>query len=165
MRPAGTDRNGRQRVDVTVLAVFNRPTTDRHVTLSMPDRGQMLGYPFVVGETYVVAVRESEVGLCSPTQPLSARDGALDTAVTELRDAARAGGVPVGVPPADAPSPVAPEAAVPATAPARSASGTTAPLALGGAVALALAGGGTAAARRARRRQTTGGPRRRGPTT
>lgn len=111
-----------QDVDVDVIGAFNRASTPARVTLQMRDRGEMLGYPFDVGQKYFIAVKNDEVGLCSPTQPLTRVDADAGRAVDALRAAALVGGAAVALPsgtttvPAGPATPTPRPAGVPSTA-------------------------------------------------
>jgi hypothetical protein len=158
VRPAGSGAHGPHDVVVDVMAAFNRPTTTALVTLTMPDAGQMSGYPFQVGRAYFMPVRDGRVGLCSPITPLEAVDRDPARALAALTAAAREGGVAVAVPPAaatPAASPAPPAAAVPAAAGRPS---TPGPSALVAGVSVVALGGLAAgvAVRRSRRRGTAG---------
>jgi hypothetical protein len=145
-----------QDVVIDVTTVFNRTTTPARVTISMPDRGEMLGYPFDIGRSYVVAVKDNQVGLCSPTTPLESVNPDPEKAVRALQAAALAGGVAVTVPggattiPAPSPvTPAVPPAAAPASRPSARLVGGGAAAALGAALV-----GGTLVIRTRRRRST-----------
>lgn len=147
--PTGADASFRRlSVDVEVLTAFNRAATDAEVTITMGDRGEMLGYPFEIGRTYFMVVRDAQLGVCGPTAPIDAAD------VPALQSAAREGGVTVAVPPAATTPAAAPAARVPAAAGRPAGSGPAALVA--GVSVVALGGLAAGVAVRSRRRDTAG---------
>ncbi len=149
---ASSEASGPVSVDLEVLAVVNRSTTGRTVTVTMADHGEMSGYAFEVGKPYFVVMdNDARLGVCGPTSPLDAVDRDPSRAVALLQAAARKAGVPFALPSAATPTPAA--AAPVAPAPSSPGSGPAPAALVAGSMAGLVAGG---LVLRRRRRTATG---------